>query len=81
MDVVPHAQMYCSPDGVNQNQAESYMSRLRRMEVTCHGFHAPTYQADYAAHAARLEDDRRKTLGQRVRGILNQTLNMGRSVW
>lgn len=80
-EVVPHSKMYCTPEGVNQNQAESFMSRLRRMEATFHGFHSPIYQADYAAYAARLEDDRRKSMRQRIDGVTIQALNMGVSVW
>lgn len=80
-EVVPYSQMYCTPEGVNQNQAESFMSRVRRMEATFHGFHSPIYQADYAAYAARLEDDRRKSMKQRVSGLLEQSLNMRFSAW
>lgn len=80
-EVVPHSQMYCRPDGVNQNQAESYMSRRRRLEWTFHGVHSPIYQADTAAYAARLEDDRRKSMRERVMGLAAQCFNIGFSVW
>ena len=80
-EVVPHAQMYCTPEGVNQNQAESFMSRLRRMEWTFHGFHSPIYQADYAAYAGRLEDERRKPMKERVYDLLLESLSIGLSVW
>lgn len=80
-EVVPHAKMYCRPDGVNQNQAESFMSRRRRIEATCHGCHSPTYEADYTAYTARQENDRRKSMKERVVGIMMQALNMGFSAW
>ena len=80
-EVVAHSQMYCTPEGVNQNQAESFMSRLRRMEITYHGYHGPKYMADYAAYAARLEDDRRKTINERVTSLLTDALNRGKSQW
>jgi transposase-like protein len=79
--VVAHSQMYCTPEGVNQNQAESFMSRLRRVEWVYHGFHSPTYQADYAAYAARLEDDRRIPLRQRTLGLARDAMNGGFSAW
>jgi transposase-like protein len=80
-EVVAHSQMYCTPEGVNQNQAESFMSRLRRMEIIYHGYHGPKYLADYAAYAARLEDDRRKTIKERVTSLLTDALNCGKSQW
>lgn len=80
-EVVAHSQMYCTPEGVNQNQAESFMSRLRRMEIIFHGYHGPKYLADYAAYAARLEDDRRKTIKERVTSLLTDALNCGKSQW
>lgn len=79
--VVPHSQMFCTPEGVNQNQAESYMSRLRRMEYTIHHGMRPKYLADYAAHAARLEDDRRKTLAEKLMSLCRDALNTPVSPW
>jgi hypothetical protein len=45
--------------GVCTNQAESYFSRLRRMEVGTHHHIAGPYLASYAREAAWREDNRR----------------------
>lgn len=46
-------------DGVCTNQAESYFSRLRRMEVGTHHHIAGPYLASYAREASWREDNRR----------------------
>lgn len=55
---VNHSKEYCRDDGVNNNQAESYIGRLRRSEYgTYHGLR-PQYLAFYAAEMAWREDVR-----------------------
>jgi len=46
-------------EGVCTNQAESYFSRLRRMEIGTHHHIAGPYLASYASEAAWREDNRR----------------------
>lgn len=52
--------------GVCTNQAESYFSRLRRMEVGTHHHIAGKYIAAYAGEAAWREDHRRVDNGQQA---------------
>ena len=52
--------------GVCTNQAESYFSRLRRMEVGTHHHIAGKYIAAYAGEAAWREDHRRTDNGQQA---------------
>jgi transposase-like protein len=52
--------------GVCTNQAESYFSRLRRMEIGTHHHIAGKYIAAYAGEAAWLEDHRRVDNGNQA---------------
>lgn len=53
-------------NGVCTNQAESYFSRLRRMEVGTHHHIAGPYLASYAREAAWREDNRRVDNGSQA---------------
>ncbi|MEZ5734940.1 MAG: IS1595 family transposase [Novosphingobium sp.] len=53
-------------EGVCTNQAESYFSRLRRMEVGTHHHIAGKYLRAYAGEAAWREDHRRKSNGRQA---------------
>lgn len=53
-------------DGVCTNQAESYFSRLRRMEVGTHHHIAGPYLSHYAAEAVWREDHRRVDNGRQA---------------
>jgi transposase-like protein len=60
--VVRHSAEYCTDAGVNNNQSESFFSRMRRAEYgTYHGMR-PQYLAFYAAEIAWREDSRRMSL-------------------
>ncbi len=50
-------------DGVCTNQAESYFSRLRRMEIGTHHHISGRYLQAYANEAAWREDHRRQANG------------------
>lgn len=66
---VQHAIEYRADDGTNNNQAESFNSRMRRAEYGIyHGFR-PTYLMIYACETAWQEDNRRKTLRERFQQI------------
>lgn len=52
-----------SLDGATTNQAESFISRLRRMIDGQHHHVSPQYLHQYASHAAWLEDHRRLSNG------------------
>jgi hypothetical protein len=59
---INHSDAY-SRDGNNTNQAESYLSRLRRMVGGQHHWVDGRHLGAYAAHAAWLEDHRNQSNG------------------
>jgi transposase-like protein len=59
---INHREAY-SADGANTNQVESFFSRLRRMVTGQHHGVSPKYLHQYSAHAAWLEDHRRRDNG------------------
>ena len=78
---VQHSVEFSTVDGVNENQAESYFSRLRRAEYgTYHGFR-PKYLMDYAQEFAWREDVRRKTELEKVQDLMGRFFNSGVSQW
>lgn len=69
---VNHQVAYRADDGTTSNQAESYFSRFRRMEIgQTHKF-GIRYLANYANEAAYREDTRRLSNGAIFRDILTQ---------
>ncbi|WP_230293769.1 IS1595 family transposase [Croceicoccus sp. Ery5] len=62
---INHSLAY-SADGACTNQAESYFSRLRRMEVGTHHHIAGPYLHAYAGEAAWRENNRRKCNGSQA---------------
>jgi hypothetical protein len=78
---VEHSIEFSTIDGVNENQAEAYFSRLRRAEYgTYHGFR-PKYLMDYAQEFAWREDLRRETEGQKIVDLLGRVFKAGMSQW
>ncbi|UBB24247.1 IS1595 family transposase [Pseudoxanthomonas japonensis] len=78
---VSHRVEYVRADGVNENQAESYFTRLRRWEYGVgHGVHG-IYLADYAAEMAWREDARRQSIRQLLECLLTKALTVGASRW
>lgn len=63
--VVRHSSEYCTDTGVNNNQSESFFSRMRRIEYGTHHGMRPQYLAFYAAEVAWREDHRRISLRQK----------------
>jgi transposase-like protein len=59
---INHSEAY-SLEGACTNQAESYFARLRRMVEGQHHGVSPRHLAQYATHAAWLEDHRREANG------------------
>ena len=69
---VNHQCEYQADDGTTNNQAESYFSRFRRMEIgQTHKF-GIRYLANYANEAAYREDTRRLSNGEIFRDILSK---------
>jgi hypothetical protein len=78
---VEHSREFCTIDGVNENQAESFFSRLRRAEYgTYHGFR-PKYLMDYAQEFAWREDMRRTTEHDKMKDLMGRLFNSGLSSW
>lgn len=78
---VEHSKEYSTIDGVNNNQAESYFSRLRRMEYGVTHRMMAKYMMDYAAEIAWREDTRRFTEKERLVDLLKLSLSNGLSRW
>lgn len=66
---INHSEAY-SQDGANTNQVESFFSRLRRMVTGQHHGVSPKYLHQYSAHAAWLEDHRRRSNGDNASAAL-----------
>ncbi|AXQ98284.1 IS1595 family transposase [Pseudoalteromonas piscicida] len=78
---VEHSKEYSTIDGVNNNQAESFFSRLRRCEYgTTHRMQA-TYMIDYANEMAWKEDWRRKSVKEKLINLLESSFHVGFSRW
>lgn len=80
-ETVEHSKEYSTIEGVNNNQAESYFSRLRRMEYGITHRMMARYMADYAAEIAWREDCRRYTEKERLLDLLTKSLSNGLSRW
>ena len=76
---VRHSKEYATADGVNQNQAESFMARLRRAEYGV--FHGMRHQyfALYANEMAWREDVRHKTLQEKLTDLMAAVMRCGLS--
>jgi hypothetical protein len=71
---VRHSVEYSTVDGVNNNQAEAFFSRLRRAEYgTYHGMR-PQYLAFYAAEFGWRDDSRKKTMKTKFESMLSRIL-------
>lgn len=70
---VNHSKEFSTKDGVNQNQAESFFSRMRRSCIGIYHRITPIYMLDYANEMAWREDVRRENteiqLGTLVRRV------------
>lgn len=66
---INHSEAY-SADGANTNAVESFFSRLRRMVDGQHHHVSARHLHAYAAHAAWLEDHRRRDNGSNTYGAL-----------
>jgi hypothetical protein len=64
-------------EGVCTNQAESYFSRLRRMEIGTHHHIAGPYLSQYASEAAWREDNRRVDNGSQAMTLTAAVMSSG----
>jgi len=72
---VNHSVQYSDADGINNNQAESYMSRLRRAEYGVFRGMRANYFLDYCVEMAWREDYRRHTIKERLKDIFQRIGN------
>jgi transposase-like protein len=76
---VVHSECFSTEDGWNNNQAESFFSRMRRSEFGVNHGMRHQYLAFYAADYAWREDTRRKTRSERFRDLIKKAMQCGRS--
>lgn len=79
IDTVNHSKEYCRYDGVNNNQAESYISRLRRAEYGAFRGMRRRYLLDYCIEMAWREDNRRLTAKEKLQDIFSRLRRCGPS--
>lgn len=72
---VNHSKEYSTPEGVNQNQAESFIGRLRRAEYGV--FHGMRHQylALYANEMAWREDMRHKSINEKFDALIKVVMS------
>lgn len=80
-ETVQHSIEFSTIDGVNDNQAESYFSRLRRYVLGVSLRVEPKYLHDIATEMAWREDMRRETEGEKLRCLLTGFFKHGLSMW
>ncbi len=80
-ETVNHSVEFSTDDGVSNNQAESYFSRYRRMEIGQVHRIAPKYMLDYSIEVGWREDARRTSTSGQVRSLLGKTLRKASRWW
>lgn len=80
-DTVEHAVEFSTIDGINDNQAESYFSRLRRHVLGVAHRIEPKYMADIAIEMAWREDMRRSTEREKLGALFHAIFTNGLSQW
>jgi transposase-like protein len=78
---INHSKAYSGPDGVNNNQAESFNRRMRRGFEGVYLSVSTKYTMDYACEMAWREDVRRLSTGKKLRHVLKTALSVGLSQW
>lgn len=76
---VVHSREFVGEDGTNDNQAESFFSRMRRAEYGVFHGYRPMYLIDYASEFAWRDDNRRQSIGWHVHTLLKLMLTKGSS--
>ncbi len=80
-DTINHSKAYSGPDGVNNNQAESFNRRMRRGFEGVYLSVSNKYPMDYACEMAWREDVRRLSTGKKLKHVLKTALSVGLSQW
>lgn len=76
-EVVNHSEEFSSKDGFNQNQAESFFSRMRRACIGVYHRITPKYMLDYATEMAWREEVRRLNTKQQMAALMGRVLSAG----
>lgn len=77
--VVNHSVEFSSDEGYNENQAESFFSRMRRACIGIYHRVTPKYMLDYATEAAWREDVRRKDTRSQLEALVKRVFAAGLS--
>lgn len=77
---VNHSVEFSTDDGVNDNQAESFYSRCRRLNWEVRRI-TPKYMLDYMNEMAWREDRRRDSFEERIDSLLDGVMKHGLSKW
>lgn len=76
-EVVNHSEEFSSDEGVNENQAESFFSRMRRACIGVYHRVTPKYMLDYANEMAWREDVRRRHTEDQMRMLVHRVFGAG----
>jgi hypothetical protein len=76
---VNHSVEFSTDNGVNENQAESFFSRMRRAQKGIYHRITPRYMHDYANEMVWREEVRRETPGSQLRILVRRVFYAGRS--
>lgn len=79
-EFVNHSTEFCTDDGINQNQAESYFARIRRASIGVHHRITPDYMEEYAAEMAWREDVRRMDIKSQMVSLMTRICSAGLSL-
>ncbi len=78
-EVVNHSVEFSSDEGYNENQAESFFSRMRRACIGIYHRITPKYMLDYATETAWREDVRRKDTRTQMAELFSRVSRAGLS--
>jgi transposase-like protein len=76
-----HSKGYSDGKGTNNNQAESFNRRMRRLVEGVYLNPSGRHLLSYAAEAAWREDSRRMSTGKKLKSLLGYALGVGLSQW
>jgi transposase-like protein len=76
-ETVNHSVEFSTDDGINQNQAESFFSRMRRACIGVYHRITPKYMLDYACEIAWREDFRRDDTQSQFTKLVSRVFGAG----
>lgn len=76
-ETVNHSKEFSTDKGVNQNQAESFFSRMRRAFIGIYHRITPRYMLDYSAEIAWREDVRRHRTTNQLQMLVRCVFSSG----